>query len=221
MPSGPGHPEMAATEHRDHTDQRGQRDGERIGADAGDAECPEHDTADDACATVGCHDDAVRRETAVPGTDAASQVGGRVGHEADDERGRDDPVALEEVLRDVSGGHADHEHHERCQRDGEGNDPADDREPALAQAVAVRNCPAELLLERQEEPRGQEERREPEAADRLEALLAEGLHTDLEERVAAHPGDEQADSDRQGAFGQREALGRRQLVVAFGQDSPG
>ena len=99
------------------------------------------------------------------------------------------------------------------ERDRERHDAAHHRAPTLVESAAVGKGATELLFERQEEPGSEEERREPEAADRLEAVLAQGFHADLEERVAGDAGDQQADSDGQRAFGERKALRRRQLVV--------
>ena len=73
----------------------------------------------------------------------------------------------------------------------------------------ARRCdegPAELLLERQEEARGQGERGEPQGRHRVERVVAaERVLADAEEREAGEAGDEQADADRDGALGERRS----------------
>ena len=79
-----------------------------------------------------------------------------------------------------------------------------DRPAALAEGPAMRERSAELLLERQEEAGCQGERGEPHRRDRGELLRpADGDRADLEEREGGEAGDQQRDSDGNGALGER------------------
>ena len=59
-----------------------------------------------------------------------------------------------------------------AEQHAEPGDLGDDRAAALAERPAVADRPAELLLEGEEEPRGEGERGEPQRRDRLELVVA-------------------------------------------------
>ena len=82
--------------------------------------------------------------------------------------------------------------------EAEADDLGDDRLAALADRPAVGEGPAELLLEREEEPGREGERGEPQRRDRVELVLAaDGPRADLEEGVGGDAGDEQRGGDRE------------------------
>ena len=85
----------------------------------------------------------------------------------------------------------------------EPHDLADHGLRALRERPAVRDGPAELLLEREEEPGSQRERGEPERRERGELVgPTDRLRADPEERVGGETGEQQSDPDRNRAFGQ-------------------
>src|SRR5690606_19695357 len=81
------------------------------------------------------------------------------------------------------------------------DDPFDDGKSAVAAGATVRQCPPQLLFEREEEAGGERERREPECGDRGELFLAaERGGADLEEGVGGDARDEQGEADRERAL---------------------
>ena len=132
-------------------------------------------------------------------------MGGRIRHERDDECGGHEPVALEELAgrdRTQSGDHRDDD----CSHgQSEGNDAHHDRSPASSEGSAVGEGPSHFLFEREEEAGGQNESGEPQGHDRLEVVLAQSLLAHLEEGVTRQTGDQQTDSDGEGALRKRRA----------------
>ena len=154
--------------------------------------------------------DGVGVEAAHAGADAAGDDRRRVGGERHHQGDEHDPVAVEVVRGDQRADGEDREQDDGDQQGAEAHDALHDGTAALADRAAVREGPTELLLEGQEEPGGEGERREPQRRDRLELLVAaDGPRADLEERVRRDPADEQGDADRRGALGQWGASGRR------------
>ena len=66
----------------------------------------------------------------------------------------------------------------------------------------MRNCPTNFLFDWEKESRRKDKRDEPHRDDWLEAVLAKCLLPDLEKDVCGNTGDKQADTNRDGAFGQ-------------------
>ena len=162
----------------------------------------EHDAHD----AVGSHDDGVVAEASGTRADAAGEVGRRVGDERHGERHHHHPVAVEVVLGDHRAQTARSEEDDAGEHRAERHDPPDDGSAALTVGPAVDERPAELLLEREEEPGRQRERGEPQRRDRVELLVtAERTRADLEERVGRDARDQQRDADGEGALGEWSA----------------
>jgi hypothetical protein len=134
----------------------------------------------------------------------------RVSGERADQRDDHEPVAVEVVAGDQWAGRADH-HDDRSDQDGtEGHHLADDGAPTLAEGAPMGQGSAELLLQRQEEPRREGEGGEPHRGDRFEGFGATDRDVaDLEEGVRGDAGDEQRETDRQGALRQWRGCSRR------------
>ena len=79
------------------TDERGEGDGEAVGADGRDADDGEHHAEDDAHDAVAAHHDGVLAEAARARADAAGEVHRRVRREAGDEGEQHHPLAVEVV----------------------------------------------------------------------------------------------------------------------------
>ena len=80
--SGPGSVRRPPRrEHPREAEERGQGDGEAVGADGGDADDGEHDAQDDAHDAVAAHHDGVLAEAAGARADAAGEVRRRVRRE--------------------------------------------------------------------------------------------------------------------------------------------
>ena len=135
--------------------------------DAGDVE---HDHRQDAEDALGAEDHAVRTEATVARERAARDVLHRVGAERDHEADEQDLLAVEQAVGERANASEadDRERHER---------PARAMAPAIAAlrttgpppmlaGAAVGDRPADLLLERQEEPGRDDEHEDPQAVQR-------------------------------------------------------
>ncbi len=129
-------------------------------------------------------------------------MGGSVGGEGADQRDHHEPVAVEVRRCDDRAEQDDHDRDERDEDRAEPHDLLHHRLTALIDGPAMRERPAELLLEREEEAGSQREHGEPHRRDRSELLrAADSDRADLEERVGGEPGDQQRDADGDGALG--------------------
>src|SRR5690606_35266133 len=92
--------------------------------------------------------------------------------------------------------------------DTDGGGAPHDRQPALAAGPAGGEGPADLLLEREEQPRPGEEHEAPQDPERRVGAVAQRLVGDEEEPVRRQPGDDQPQRDRGGAGGKGVAAPR-------------
>lgn len=66
----------------------------------------------------------------------------------------------------------------------------------------MRNRPTNFLFDGQEESGGQSKRNKPHRDNWFEAILSKSLLPNLEKDIGRDAGNEQADANRDGAFGQ-------------------
>ena len=132
-------------------------------------------------------------------------MGRCVGHESDDERRRDESVSLEEFAGGEGTESGHDRHHDGGDGDAEWNDARHDRTTADAEGAPVGEGSTHFLFEWQEEPGCHDEGGEPQGDDRLEVVLAQSLLAHLEEGVTRQTGDQQTDSDGEGALRKRRA----------------
>ena len=198
--------------------QGGQGDEHRVRTHVVHVELPQDDASDDAHESVGAHHHSVGREPTLARADSARQVGRGVRDEGHDERHGHEAVALEELARGQRPEGRDGRRHDHRDGDAEGDDAIHHRGATQRQRPAVSQGTTHLLLERQEESRRQSEGGEPQRDDGLEVVLAQGLLTHLEERVAGDAGDEQSDAHRDGSLRKGHAgrdVGRRGGGLGF------
>ena len=163
-----------------------------------DAECEQDQRAGEAHDAVGRQHLAVGPEPGVARQRAARGVHAVEADEAEREAGDQEPVAVELPV-DVQRRGDEHEDHHRRGHDGARAGGAHhERTAADALGPPVRERPADLLLERQEQPGAGHEDEAPERAEGGILRIAEAALGHDDEDVGGHRGDHEARADCEG-----------------------
>ncbi len=160
-----------------------------------DGQDPEH--------TFGAEDHAVGPEATVPGERAARDVLHRVGAERDHEADEQHLLAVEQPVGEPEHLEADdRERHQRHREDQARLGGLAHHRPAADRAgAAVGDRAPDLLLEREEEPRRDDEHEDPETVERRVLRLGEALERQDLEAVGRDARDQEPEADGVGPFG--------------------
>jgi hypothetical protein len=184
-----------------HREEGRQADEQAVGADRVHAGQDQQRARGDPDDPVRTHEQAVLPEAARAGQASSEEVADGVARERQEQAAEQDPVVVEQLGGEERADEDEDRADDAEEAEGQQAGLLQDREAALAEGSAMGQRAPHLLLDREEEPGSEDERREPQLVDRSRRVRAQPVAGERQEAVGREAGDHETDSDRDSPFG--------------------